>query len=529
MNTLTAALIYTRVSTDEQATNGLSLPTQLKEARRYAASMPDWVIGDEYQDVLSGKRSDRPGYQRLLAEAKRLRAEGRSVAVVVAALDRLGRDIHERVRVWRELDPLGVTFHSVREGGVVSEFVFNVLASVAREEVRRLAERVTAVRRDVRTNGWKAPGRSALGYRWRERTPDEQRAGAPASVLEVDPETAPVVVEAFRRAAAGESVRSVARWIASLPDEVRGRHEMAFRAVQKMLAAPVYVGRPDQGDPDVLARPPGRWAPLVSDDDWAAVQARIAGHRKMPRQASGRYLLSGLLFCPRCGERLCGSASPGGRVLADGRRATYPKYRCERRARGAVPGYEGPTTCETSISAAAIDAAVVAQVGPVVALADAEPAVRAALRRAWRNLQAGAAPDPGLRARIGQLERTDAKARERLKQAALLLVDGGLDRQGYQAVKTQAERDLEAAEQELARLRRARPAPPVLPDLDAALSLLGGWSAIWHGGIVVEQRRVLEALVDRVVPIRVGYGKYEAGLTWTPLGDALRELAAVNE
>src|SRR4051794_16566160 len=107
INGLVTALIYTRVSTDEQASGGLSLDAQLADCRRYAAGRDGWVLGSEYQDVLSGKRDDRPAYQRILADVRRLRAEGKRVAIVLAALDRLGRDIQERVRCWRELDRLG--------------------------------------------------------------------------------------------------------------------------------------------------------------------------------------------------------------------------------------------------------------------------------------------------------------------------------------------------------------------------------------------------------------------------------------
>src|SRR5438874_13553690 len=51
---LVTALIYTRVSTDEQAREGLSLDAQLADCRRYAAGL-GWVLGAEYQDVLKGK------------------------------------------------------------------------------------------------------------------------------------------------------------------------------------------------------------------------------------------------------------------------------------------------------------------------------------------------------------------------------------------------------------------------------------------------------------------------------------------
>src|SRR5947207_8775784 len=167
MNTgLVTALLYTRVSTDEQAREGLSLDAQLSDCRRYAAGL-GWLLGSEYQDVLKGTRDDRPQYQALLADVQRLRVQGRRVAVVVAALDRLGRKLLERVRSREELKALGVPTHSVREGGEVSDLVANILASVAQEEVARLGRRVAEVRAYVAGNGWKPPGRPAWGYRFR--------------------------------------------------------------------------------------------------------------------------------------------------------------------------------------------------------------------------------------------------------------------------------------------------------------------------------------------------------------------------
>ena len=54
---------------------------------------------------------------------RRLRAEKRPVAVVVAALDRFGRHLLERVRCREELKSLGVETHSGREGGAVSDLI----------------------------------------------------------------------------------------------------------------------------------------------------------------------------------------------------------------------------------------------------------------------------------------------------------------------------------------------------------------------------------------------------------------------
>jgi len=70
---ITTALIYTRVSSDEQAREAISLDAQLRECRHYAARM-GWTIGPEFTDVMSVTRDDRPQYHALLAEVRRLQS-----------------------------------------------------------------------------------------------------------------------------------------------------------------------------------------------------------------------------------------------------------------------------------------------------------------------------------------------------------------------------------------------------------------------------------------------------------------------
>src|SRR5919107_4524378 len=135
-------------------------------------------MGSEYEEVLSVKRDDRPAYQGLLAEVRRLRAEGRPVVVVVLRLDRLGRRILERVRCREELKGLGVPVHSVRVGGEVSDLVANILASVAEEESRALGERVAAAKQHLTSHGWYCPGRLPWGYTKRPATPEERAQGS---------------------------------------------------------------------------------------------------------------------------------------------------------------------------------------------------------------------------------------------------------------------------------------------------------------------------------------------------------------
>src|SRR5207248_1119487 len=124
-----------------------------------------------------------------LHRVREQRVVGESTVVVVAALDRFGRRMLERVRCREELKALGVTTHSVREGGEVSDLVANILASVAQEEVARLGMRIRSTWAHLAAQGWRKIGGNgvAWGYRSRAATDEERRVGSPRTVVEPDP------------------------------------------------------------------------------------------------------------------------------------------------------------------------------------------------------------------------------------------------------------------------------------------------------------------------------------------------------
>ena len=493
---LPVALLYSRVSRQEQGINGLSLDAQAAATRQYAARA-GWLIGPERQDIMSGMKDARPQYQALLSEARRLRAEGKTVAIVVSALDRLGRRLAERLRVREELKSLGIELHSVREGGLVSDLVANVLGAVAEEEARLASVRVKETRARTMSNGWVPGGRLALGYLRRTATEQERKQGAPKSVLDADAERAPIVREAFTRVASGASVRAVARWLASLPDDVRQGRSASYHATRQMLDSRTYIGQFPDGTP-------GRWPALVDPATFERVQQRIARHQQTPAQASGRYLLTGLLRCPKCGGRMAGTVRWRGR----------PRYTCFAHKGGA-----GRVACSYSTVAAPIEGAVLDRVGALLdVVTDAD--LRPNLEAAWSRL-VQPTPDAAL-ARAH--ERAADKARERIRRLALLYADGALDRAGYELGREQAAADLDAAERALAALRGAE-REPELPPLDQVLREAGGWQAILAGADTAARRDVLALIVETITPERVGWGKYEAKIVWTPLGEALSRLA----
>lgn len=503
------ALIYTRVSTDEQADDGVSLTAQVAECRRYVKRQ-GWIFGDEMQDVETGRRDDRPDYQRLLRTVRGLALAGMTAVVVVASLDRLGRNVAERVRAYDELKQLGATIHSVREGGLVSEFTYNILAAVAQEESRKLGERVRASSRYFVERGWRPVGRVAWGYCWRDATAEERAEGAPLRVMEPEPTEAPNVREAFGRLVNGESIQAIARWAASLPSEARGGRNLRFTIVRKLLRAPVYVGRFGEDGNDVLDRPLGRWEPLIPDDVWRRAQDSIAMGRKMPRQASGEFPLTGLIRCFRCGSRMGGRTNPPS--PRHRRHTASREYVCTGWADGAK---RAGMRCVTVVPAKAVERAVLMTVGEMLTAVD-RPRVREAARRAWAERERQARGDDDVK-RLAALEQQLQTTRRRISAASVKFLDGEIDRLAYDLTRADLQADLEAGEAEMARLR-GRVRPTTLPPIDAVLTGIGGWASAFQTAASAPVRQALGVLVDRLEPVRVGRGTYEARIDWSPVG-----------
>ena len=90
---------YYRVSTGRQGKSGLGIDAQREAVKAYLNG-GDWQIVDEYTEVESGKRSDRPELDKALAAARLHRAslQGRSLDAlgglpVATARGRCGRSL----------------------------------------------------------------------------------------------------------------------------------------------------------------------------------------------------------------------------------------------------------------------------------------------------------------------------------------------------------------------------------------------------------------------------------------------------
>ena len=132
------AALYARVSTNDQTTDN-----QLLELRRYVEAR-GWTATEYVDQGVSGVKESRPSLDALLKDARRRRVD----VVVCWSLDRIGRSLKHGVVLLDDLQALGVSFVSVREGldwtTPSGRLQAQLLSMIAEFERARIRERVVA-------------------------------------------------------------------------------------------------------------------------------------------------------------------------------------------------------------------------------------------------------------------------------------------------------------------------------------------------------------------------------------------------
>src|SRR5580692_6341901 len=141
------AVLYCRISTGDQ-----HLETQLLDLREMAKQRGCEVVR-EYTDVISGTKSKRPGLDQLMADARRHRFD----IVLVAAFDRIARNVRHFLDVLDELNHLGIQFMSKRENvdtsGPLGRAMLTIVGAISELERSLIVERVCAGMRRAKLEG----------------------------------------------------------------------------------------------------------------------------------------------------------------------------------------------------------------------------------------------------------------------------------------------------------------------------------------------------------------------------------------
>lgn len=134
-------IAYYRVSTKKQGINGNGINAQ-KEMVQNFLNGGSWKLLDEFTEVESGKKNDRPELTKAINTCQLKNAK-----LVVSKLDRLSRDLH----FITSLQKSGIKF-VVAENPEANELTVHIFTAMAQHEIQLISKRTKEALAQVKKN-----------------------------------------------------------------------------------------------------------------------------------------------------------------------------------------------------------------------------------------------------------------------------------------------------------------------------------------------------------------------------------------
>lgn len=320
------AAAYARYSTSNQQET--SIAAQLEGIQAYCDREGIILAGMPYIDeAKSGTNTNRPGFQRLLADAQK----GKFEAVVVYDISRGSRDVGDWFVFRKQMADLGVKVlsatNTLGDMDDPNAFLQELLSvGLGQHMVLQSRQKSIAGKRIRAERGLHCGGVAPLGY------------DIVDGKYVINEREAAVVRMAFERYAAGDTYADIVSRIEQTGVRGKNGHRIESNTLHFILKNERYTGKyiwfdreerhmhkhvgRDNENKIIIADAIPR---IVSQDVWEMVRLRMDSNKRMGygigRKDGHTYLLSGLI---RCGE--CGSACSGVTTVSKGKE--YPRYIC---------------------------------------------------------------------------------------------------------------------------------------------------------------------------------------------------------
>lgn len=286
------AVIYARYSSDNQREE--SIEGQIRECTAFAEKNGITILRHYIDRAVSAKTDNRPEFQNMIKDSgKRL-----FDMVIVWKLDRFARNRYDSARYKAGLKKNGVKVVSATE--IISEgaegiILESVLEGYAEYYSADLSEKVI---RGMTDNALKCKfngGTKPVGY-----VIDEEQH------FQLDPLTAPFVLEAFKRYDEGATMTEIRDWLNDQGVKNTRGQPMSYNSVEHLLKNRRYIGEFRYRETVV----PDGIPAIVPQDLFDRVQEKLDKNKKAParHKAEDDYLLTTKLFCGYCGAYLCGES-----------------------------------------------------------------------------------------------------------------------------------------------------------------------------------------------------------------------------
>ena len=310
------AVIYARVSSKKQSTEGSGLASQITRCTEYSG-YKNYRISEIFTDDMTGTVAQRPGMKAMLGFIRKRRNE--TVVVIVDDISRIARSISAHHEIRDAIRKAGGILESPSiEFGEDSDsrLVENLLASVAQHHSQKNSEQVVNRMRARLLNGY-AVFPPPPAYTWKK-----QKGGG--NVLVRNEPAASAMAEALDAFAHGRltTQAEVKRFLEKHPAYPSPTGRLSASSIRDHLANPLYAGYLIY-EPWGVSLRKGHHPALVSYETYLKIQDRLSGRSHAPQRANTGedFALRGFVVCADCEAPLYSSFSRG-------RSKRYPYYLC---------------------------------------------------------------------------------------------------------------------------------------------------------------------------------------------------------
>lgn len=287
--------LYMRVSTEDQAREGFSLPEQRERLETFC-KFKSYEIVDYYEDAgISAKTGNhRPEFERLKDDIKAKKIN----TIVALKLDRITRSIYDWENLMTFLDENGAYLDCVNDEinttSANGKMISRLLMSVSQNEIERTSER-TKIGLAGAIKCGHIPHIAPLGYKHEDKK------------LVIDYSTKDVVVRIFDLYYNGYSYQKISNLFNE--EKVLEKENWRDSTIVNILENEIYKGDFVHGK---RTKQPTYYEdvvePIVSKEMWEDCQVQKKKNSRSYKRTL-TYLYLQKLKCPKCGRILGGKAT----------------------------------------------------------------------------------------------------------------------------------------------------------------------------------------------------------------------------
>jgi site-specific DNA recombinase len=316
--------LYARVSSQQQAENDLSIASQLKALRKHA-KRKGWTVYNEYVDEASSALSaNRPAFQEMIGTAKKKNPPFTSI--LIWKFSRFARNREDSIIYKSLLKKQGVSVISINEqvddtpSGKLLEGIIEVIdefysLNLAQDTIRGLRENAT--------RGFKN-GSLPFGYKAKKVMDGNNQR----TKLEPDKNHDHIIKQIFKMALENKGIKEIAKTLNNNGLKTGKGNHWSNSAVSYILKNEAYAGtqvfgktsnnKLKRNNPEDIIRIEDNHTPIIEKEDFNTVQKLMSNRRPQiihPRRVASKYLLSGLVFCGKCGAAMSGCSAKSGKFF----------------------------------------------------------------------------------------------------------------------------------------------------------------------------------------------------------------------